>query len=368
MTAEQQSDDMPIDPIPHVDRSSAIGQLAAALALAQGVIQHAEKDSQNPFFRSRYADLASVWNACRKPLSDNGLAVIQSPSTQFVGSPEFEVRPTRGGDERTVVKVITRVTVLTRLFHCSGEWVESVMDTLLPTGDPQSIGSAITYLRRYALSALVGVAPADDDAEEATSHHAPSGQPRPTTGPLAPSSAMICPACGKPAIIKSKAEYGGGWICFEKKGGCGRKFKDGDPDIASVPSIVSRLAPPVQEQIRKAFQALAFSPGAQLAKLNEFLAGEGMDLEAGAQQLLEWCRDEYARQRTGQPRSKADNGKQQVMQPIQSPKTAATPSPAGTTGRSQPGDVRADPKSAPPSADEVFKGGFAPKSGQGVGF
>ena len=59
-------------------QSETIGKLSEALAKAQGAMQNAVKDSSNPFFKSTYADLASVWDACRKPLSDNGLAIIQT--------------------------------------------------------------------------------------------------------------------------------------------------------------------------------------------------------------------------------------------------------------------------------------------------
>jgi hypothetical protein len=98
--------------------------------------------------------------------------------------PSFEVKTTRGGDDRTVVKVITRVRVRTMLFHASGEWLINWLDTLLPTADPQSIGSAVTYLRRYALAALVGVAPddVDDDGEAALQRSAS----RSVVGPASP--------------------------------------------------------------------------------------------------------------------------------------------------------------------------------------
>ena len=62
--------------------SATIGKLVMALAKAQGQIKAAPKDSDNPFFKSKYADLASVWEACREPLAKNGLAVIQRPNHQ----------------------------------------------------------------------------------------------------------------------------------------------------------------------------------------------------------------------------------------------------------------------------------------------
>lgn len=145
------------------DRSATIAALAEALSKAQGLIRNASMDANNPFFKSRYADLGSVWDACREALSANGLAVVQSPSACFVSQPAFETKETKNGDFRTVVKVITRIAVKTTLLHSSGEWISSTLETFLPTGDPQSLGSAITYLRRYSLSAVVGVAPEGED-------------------------------------------------------------------------------------------------------------------------------------------------------------------------------------------------------------
>lgn len=124
--------------------STEVGKLFAALSAAQGQITGAVKDSANPFFKSTYADLASVWAACRTPLSANGLAVVQVP--------------------RAAGKSITVETILG---HASGEWISDELTSEAKDATPQSVGSTITYLRRYALSALVGIAPEDDDGEAA---------------------------------------------------------------------------------------------------------------------------------------------------------------------------------------------------------
>lgn len=126
-------------------KSDSIAELASALAKAQGQIKGAVKDSENPFFKSRYADLASVWDACRKPLSDNALSVIQLTKADENG-----------------------VTVTTILAHASGQWIEEALTLPLKEQTPQAVGSALTYGRRYGLSAMVGIAPEDDDAEAAT--------------------------------------------------------------------------------------------------------------------------------------------------------------------------------------------------------
>ncbi len=127
-----------------ITRSESIGQLAAALALAQSEIENAEKDTANPFFKSKYADLASVWRACRVPLTKNGLAILQPASASG-----------------------NLVTVTTILAHKSGEWISCELTMPCEKGGPQAIGSCITYGRRYGLSAMVGIASDDDDGEAA---------------------------------------------------------------------------------------------------------------------------------------------------------------------------------------------------------
>lgn len=127
-----------------MQQSDSIAALAAALAKAQGAIKGAAKDRVNPGFRSKYADLASVWDACRKQLSDNGLAVIQ-----------------------TTDEADDAVVVVTTLAHSSGEWISGRLKLRPVKADPQGMGSALTYARRYALSAIVGIAPDDDDGEAA---------------------------------------------------------------------------------------------------------------------------------------------------------------------------------------------------------
>jgi hypothetical protein len=137
-----------------------VSELATALAVAQGQVEGAKKDANNPHFRSKYADLASVWDAIRKPLSDNGLSVVQL----LVESPQGFV------------------TVRTILLHKSGQSLEGTFS--MPVKDhsnPQAIGSALTYARRYGLMALVGVAPEDDDGSAATSRAPQTVAKAPTT-------------------------------------------------------------------------------------------------------------------------------------------------------------------------------------------
>lgn len=126
--------------------SPAIGQIAAALAKAQRQIKAAPKDAVNPHFRSRYADLPAVFEACREALTANEIAVSQIPLVV---------------DGRQILRTI--------LMHSSGEWLAG--DYLLkPTkDDPQGMGSALTYARRYSLASMVGVVSEDDDDGNAAS-------------------------------------------------------------------------------------------------------------------------------------------------------------------------------------------------------
>lgn len=120
-------------------RSAQWGDLMIALSKAQGEIEGAAKDSQNPHFKSSYADLASVWRAIREPLSKNGLAIMQWPRVSD-GAVEIETIVAHGE-----------------------QFISDVLWMPCSKMDAHGIGSAITYGRRYALMAVAGVAPEDDD-------------------------------------------------------------------------------------------------------------------------------------------------------------------------------------------------------------
>jgi hypothetical protein len=137
-----------------MNQSESIAKLATALSIVQGKLSHAKKDSANPFFKSKYADLESVWDACRDLLVANGLSVMQFPGEYIDGT----------------------MSMTTILAHSSGEWIGQEMS--LPVGKPdrdgvvkvdaQAAGSAITYMRRYALAAVLGIVQADDDGNAAS--------------------------------------------------------------------------------------------------------------------------------------------------------------------------------------------------------
>jgi hypothetical protein len=127
-------------------QSEHINELALALSKVQGELTPAIKDSKNPFFKSTYADLSSVWNSCKDSLSKNGLAIIQTM------------------DFKEGQNVL-----VTTLAHASGQWMRSCLPILNEKNNAQGFGSAITYMRRYALSAIVGVTcDEDDDGNEAS--------------------------------------------------------------------------------------------------------------------------------------------------------------------------------------------------------
>lgn len=130
-----------------MQKSDTIGALAAALAKAQAALPSAVKDAVNPHFRSKYADLAAIWQAARKPLADNGLSVVQLP--------------TEAGDGKIGLTYI--------LMHTSGEWISDTVSSPIVKNDPQGVGSALTYLRRYSLAALVGIVADEDDDGNAAS-------------------------------------------------------------------------------------------------------------------------------------------------------------------------------------------------------
>lgn len=127
-------------------KSEQINELAAALAKAQGQLEGAKKSSNNPFFKSKYADLAECWNTCREALTANEISVIQMPEE---------------------INENGRLNITTMLAHSSGQYISSTLTMTVTKLDPQAIGSAITYGRRYALAAMVGLAQEDDDGEKA---------------------------------------------------------------------------------------------------------------------------------------------------------------------------------------------------------
>jgi hypothetical protein len=138
--------------------SESIDKLAAALVEVQSQIEGAEKNKVNPHLKNKYADLTSIWEACREALTKSGFAVVQSPEW-------------RDG--------LAGVMMVTRLLHSSGQWLEGELFMPVAKSDAQAYGSAVSYGRRYALAAMVGVV-ADDDDGNAASGTGSSGGGQPT--------------------------------------------------------------------------------------------------------------------------------------------------------------------------------------------
>lgn len=141
--------------------SEQVAKIFPAFIKAQSEFSKATKDSNNPFFKSKYADLNSYLDAIGEALSDNDLAVMQDTSGEDVGQ---------------IIKVATR------LIHSSGEWIESEPLILHPTDmKPQSFGSAQTYARRYSLASFLGLGAEDDDGNHASKKKAtPKAKEMPT--------------------------------------------------------------------------------------------------------------------------------------------------------------------------------------------
>lgn len=156
-----------------MEQSESVKSLAAALSKAQAAVEGAVKGKVNPAFRSKYADLASVWEACREALTENGLSVIQSPGEIADG----------------------RMAMTTQLMHESGEWVRGSLTIPLGKVDAHGYGSATTYARRFALAAFVGVAPEDDDGNAAAK-----------AKPAANASTEEAPAAGRKSSAQAKRD------------------------------------------------------------------------------------------------------------------------------------------------------------------
>lgn len=132
-------------------KSDSLGALAKALTNFQKAAPRITKDKTATIqqknggtYTYKYADLASIWDAIRGHLADNGLAVIQSPTVQQ-----------------------TEASLTTLVVHESGEWVEDTMPLKITQDSPQGQGSAITYARRYSLCSMLGIVADDDtDAQE----------------------------------------------------------------------------------------------------------------------------------------------------------------------------------------------------------
>lgn len=207
-------------------------KLFTAMIAAQTDMGAVIKDTKNDFFRSKYATLADIQKVILPVLNKHDLGVMQVA---------------KGG--------LLAIKVTTIVFHKSGESFRSTIELPMvqmkldkATGQmgytPQAAGSATTYACRYAFNALFCIIQEDDDGNAASHTFKDKMVSDDTKEKLAK---LACPKCGVVgAIIKGKAEYGGGWLCFKKKKGCGAKLTKEDfkkPDPQSDPSPPGTTTP-----------------------------------------------------------------------------------------------------------------------------
>lgn len=145
-----------------MNRSESIAKISAALVKAQSEMGNASKGSSNPFFKSKYADLNSIREACLPVLNAHGISVLQ-PTTVLDG----------------------KLYVETLLLHESGEFISGMYEVVVgKQNDPQALGAAISYSRRYSLQSIVNIGAEDDDAESAMGRTTKAAQAaKPVTKP-----------------------------------------------------------------------------------------------------------------------------------------------------------------------------------------
>jgi len=194
---------------------------------AQKAFKKITKNTNNPFYNSKYADLETIIDATSKALCDNWLMITQHTITE--------------GDS---------VGVETVLIHKGGYSITSKL-LLKPTkNDPQGVGSAITYARRYCLSAILGVASEDDDDGNSASQQSDKPESKST-----PKSDMpICPKCNTNKGVMKDKNKEGVFYCFPKKGGCGNSWKPGsdpkpvkEPENTNNDDYLNDAPPPTKE-------------------------------------------------------------------------------------------------------------------------
>ena len=194
--------------------SEQINELAGALAKAQGEFTSPERNREVKVatkaggeYRFWYSTLDCVMDMARPILAKHGLSVTQPPTV-------------RDG----------AVIVLTKLMHSSGQFQEEEIAVTPESFGPQQIGSAVTYMKRYAYCGMLGIASDEDDDGNAASGHqiqeSRTKQPKPD-----------CPACGKPDHVYEDRQKGG-FFCWKSKGGCGHNWLPGDwlPDDEQPPA------------------------------------------------------------------------------------------------------------------------------------
>ena len=146
-----------------MNKSESIKELATALSKAQTEISNPKKNAANPFFKSRYSDLSEVINVSKPILSEHGLSILQMPMFSD-----------------------NLVSVETVLLHDSGEYISNTISMPISKADPQSIGSLISYCRRYSWASVCGLAQEDDDGNAASGKTEKETKAKSEVNPLQP--------------------------------------------------------------------------------------------------------------------------------------------------------------------------------------
>lgn len=179
-----------------MNRSESIENIAKALVAFQGNVTNPKKTADNPFFQSKYAPLEEIINTIRPVLAKHGLSVIQLPS-----------------------KTNGEIEVTTMILHESGEWIQSEPLKLKVEKDtPQGAGSAITYARRYSLSAMLGIeSEGDDDANIASGNKRKKAQNNKQLARQQPKKSTANKPVNKPANNTANSKKGPQGLVSEKQ-------------------------------------------------------------------------------------------------------------------------------------------------------
>jgi len=185
-----------------MSQSESLDKLLPALAAFHDEIAPLKPDDKNPHFGSSFTSLKAITVSTRPLLKKHGLLITTRLSILDDNS----------------------TGLITTVWHvASAQFLDSQMPLLLAKEDPQGQGSAITYARRYATSAILGLVQDDDDGNQGTqARQQYSNKPQQPKEPL-----PVCIKCGN-TDSAGKSQYSDGYYCYPKKGGCGAKFTDSD--------------------------------------------------------------------------------------------------------------------------------------------
>jgi len=175
-----------------METTQTLTKIIEALLKSQKEIENVKKEAENPYFKSKYADLNSLIEACKKILNDNGILILQPINGEFVE---------------------------TTLFHTSGESISSKTKIVSKSdNNPQDQGSAITYARRYGLQSMLFMSAEDDDGEKATDHKSEREngvKTSETVKPTTDTSLGKCPKCGAPMKLSQQGKKYCSALCWK---------------------------------------------------------------------------------------------------------------------------------------------------------